>query len=206
MNFGELKAYVLADAHAPELADDVAGFIARGEDFLASKLRSTEQDATTTLDDTHRSGPESGIYTLPAGVLELRRLSIGGDLPLSEVSAYAVRRLRGSARPRHYAVLGRRIEVRGIPGEGAEIELEYWGRLERLTDDADTNVILTNHRNLYIHAAKFYLYQRLQERELAQDELSALIDAIDSVNEETGRKLGGAVAAPAYDFGAGGSY
>ena len=79
MNFGELKAYVLADAHVLELADDVADFIARGEDFLSSKLRSTEQDATTTLDDTHRSGPESGIYTLPAGVLELRRSAICGS-------------------------------------------------------------------------------------------------------------------------------
>src|SRR6188472_1831672 len=157
MDFGELKAAVLADAHRANLSAHVARFVRLAEGLMARRLRSSEQDATITLDDTDRADTSTGTYTLPVGVLQVRRLVIGSTT-LEPVGPNAIRMRGGNQSPFYYAVLGNRLEVRGVPAELAELELEYFGRLEALSADSDTNVILTNHEALYMHGALHYLY------------------------------------------------
>ena len=97
-------------------------------------------------------------------------------------------------------------ESSGVPGEGTEWDVLYFGRLEALALDADTNAILTNHEALYIHGAKHYLRRHTEEWDQAAEELELFNDAADALNELTKRKMGNAGAAPAYDFGGGGGY
>lgn len=206
MNYGQLKARVLDDAHRPDLTASVAGFISLAEGLIRRELRALPQ--TGTLTDANRSGPTSGIYTLPSGLLEIRMIHRQGDVgdALEQVALNVLRRRSTSATPVQYAVLGSTIDVRGIPGAGAVLDIEYLGHPAALVADPDTNDLLNTHEALYIFGALFHLYQFTQDVELAQGALDTFRDAIEKLNEAAGRKLGGASIAPAYNFGSGGSY
>lgn len=207
MNKGELMAAIREAAHKPGLSDDkVERAIRLAEGMMARELESTEQTAVTTLDDTDRADTETGIYTLPTGVLEVRRLVYGTQPPLVCVSMDQARQRGASQSVAYYAVLGTRIEVRGIPPAEAELELEYLGRLAALDADEDENALLTNHEGLYLHGALFHVYRELRNFDAAQGELDLFNDAVTKLNEQARRKQGAAVSAPAYDFGGGGGY
>lgn len=209
MNYGELKSAIADETHTTANAGVVAKiprFIRRTEDLLARRLRVTQFEGSTTLDDTDRVSTETGLYTAPLGLLEVRRLCNEDGLPLTQRSVGAIRLRLASASPMEFAVVGAMLEVRGVPGADTELELDYFGTLARLADDADENALLSAHEALYMHGGMHYLYRHTQDRELAADELELLNDAIDQLNEAEGRKLGGAAAAEGYNFGAGGGY
>lgn len=204
-NFAALKTAVLADAHRPDLTAHVARFVRLGEGLIARRLQGWETDSSDTLDDTDRASVTSDLYTLPSGILQVRRVTVN-DVPLEPAGPNFVALIRRSNRERFYCVLGNRLQIRGVPAEDAEIGLDYRGRLVALSGDSDTNAILTSHEALYMHASLHYLYKHTQDLELAADELGSFNDVVDQLNEEGQRKLGNAGAAPAYDFGGGGTY
>lgn len=206
MDFGELKTAILADAHRSDLTAQVARFVRLCEAMIATRLLASEMDAAVTLDDTDRAAITSGIYTLPSGVLQVRRV-VYGDTNLEPVTANSIRRRGGQQSPFYYAVLGAtRLEVRGIPPDDAEIEVDYWGRFTALSADTDTNVVLTNHEGIYMHGALHYLRRHTEDWEMADAELAMFNNLVDALNEQSARKIGNAGAAPAYDFGGGGGY
>jgi hypothetical protein len=210
VNFGELKTAILADTHRSDLTAHVARFVRLGEGLIARRMQAWEVDTTFTLDDTDRAGVEFDLYTLPSGILQIRRIVLatadGEGYPLTPAGPNFVALIRRACAPFYYAVLGNRLQVRGVPAEDAELELDCRGRLAALSDDGDTNAVLTAHEALYMHASKHYLYDHTQDLELKAEELGSFNDVVDQLNEEAGRKLGNAGAAPAYDFGGGGGY
>lgn len=210
MNYGDLKTFVLADSHRTDLTAYIERFVRGAEGLIARKCPNSEQDATVVLDDTDRADVTSDLYTLPVGVLEVRRVELGtadGEgYPLDPTGPNHLALKGRSVRPAMYALLGNRLQVRGVPSEDAELTVLYFGRLEALALDADTNAVLTNHEALYVHGAKHYLRRHTEEFDQAAEELQLFNDAADALNELTKRKMGNAGAAPAYDFGGGGGY
>lgn len=206
MNYGELKTAVLDDGHRADLTAHVARFIREAEGMIRRELRAYPLSGTLT--DANRSGPTSGVYTLPSGLLELRavyRQNDDGDA-LEQVALSVIHRRSAAARPLQYAVRGSTIEVRGIPGTGAVLEIEYLGQPAALVNDADTNALLTDHETIYKEGALFYLHKHCENVELAQGALDTFTDAVEKLNQQIGRKLGGASIAGAYNFGCGGAY
>lgn len=199
MNYGELKSAVVDGAHRSDLLSDAPAFIREGEGLLRRKLRYA-LPLIATLDESDRTA--GGIYTLPAR-LDTVTAVYNEDTPrgLEQVSRAQIRQLRDSAPVCQFCVLGDTIEFRGVPGTDFENELHYMGHPEALSDDGDTNTLLTNHETLYLSSARFFLYKHTQDLELAQGELDTFTDAIDTLNEQLARKLGGATVAPAYYFG-----
>lgn len=207
MNYGELKTAVLADGHRTDLATHIARFVREAEGMIRRELRAFPLSGTLT--DANRPGVTSGVYTLPDGLLELRAVYRKGDDgdALEQVALSVIRRRSGAARPLQYAIRGKQIEVRGIPGAAAELEIEYLGHPAALVNDADTNELLDNHETLYKEAALFFLHKHCENVELAQGALDTFTDAVEKLNQQVGRKLGGASIAGAYNlFGCGGGY
>lgn len=205
MTYAELKAAVLADAHRPDLTAEVARFIREAEGMLRRDLRAYVQSAT--LDESDRVS--GGVYTLPSGLLELRAVYRADDdgTALEQVSLHTIRTRHTAAIACQYAMRGDTIEIRGTPGTDDEFEIEYLGHPTALSADADTNSILTNHEAIYVNGALFALYRHTQDLELAQSALDVFTDAVNKLNEATGRKLGGASIAGAYNlFGSGSGY
>lgn len=205
MTKGELKTAILADAHRGDLSGHVDRFIRLGEGLIARRMQGWEVDFPYTLDDTDRVDTSSDLYTLPSGILEIRRIQIDDGAPLHPAGPNFIALKRRQLRPSFYCVLGNRLQVRGVPGEDAELVLDCRGRLEPLSDDSDTNAVLEAHEALYMHSALHYLYKHTQDTELADAELGSFNEVVDDLNAEATRKRN-AGAAPAYDFGGGGGY
>lgn len=201
MNFGELKQQILDYAHRPDLDAHVAGFVAKAEGMIRRELRAMPTSVTLTDADK----VSDGVYALPAALDNVRAVyatsASGSTYALEQVGLHQLRRLSTAANPAMFAVQGANIEIRGIPGDGAELELHYMGHPPAFVNDTDTNSLLDDHEVLYVYAALFHLYQFTQDLELAQGALDTYVDALEKLNEHAGRKLGGASVAPAYSFG-----
>src|SRR5262245_4952077 len=140
MNYGELKQRVLDYAHRPDLTTQVASFVSLCEGLIRREL--TANVYTTTLVEADRV--EGGTYTLPLTLDVVRsiRASDAGD-GAQQVGLAELRRMAASGRVQWYAVNGDTVELRGVPGTDAELELIYFGHPPVLVDDADTNELLT---------------------------------------------------------------
>lgn len=200
LNYTTLQSTVLSNAHRSGLTTEVVEFIRRAEGMIARDLRA--YPLNFTLDEDDRSG--SGVYNLPSGFLELRAAyaaaADGSTYALENVGPAGIRMLSSTAPVIHYAVLGDTIEFRGVPDTDASIELQYLGIPDPLTTTA-TNNLLTNHEEVYISGALYFLYRFTQDLELAQAELGVFNDAIEKLNAQYGRRFGGGSSLPAYNFG-----
>ncbi|MEX2125471.1 MAG: hypothetical protein WD795_16375 [Woeseia sp.] len=204
MNYGELKTAVLSDSHRPDLSGEVARFIREAEGMIRRELRAFP--VTGTLDEDDRVS--GGVYTLPSGVLEVRAIYRADEQgnAIEQVSLAAIRRMSTSATVLQYAVKGSTIEFRGVPGTDDEFDIEYLGHPAALSADEDTNDLLDQNETLYKEGALVYLFKHTQDLELEQGALDTFNDVLEKLNEQLGRKLGGASVAPAYNFCGGSSY
>ena len=204
LNYGTLKSAVVDGAHRSDLLGDAPDFIRECEGLIRRGLKYA-LPLSVTLDDDDRASSSTGVYDLPSTLHTVRAVHAtdanGRSYALEQVSLAAIRVLPATASALQFCVVGDTIEVRGIPSEGAELELHYMGVPVAFSDDADTNDLLTNHETLYVSGSRFFLYKHTQDLELAQGELDTFTAALEALNEQLARKLGGATVAPAYHFG-----
>jgi hypothetical protein len=206
MNYAELQQAVIEDTHRPDLASLVPRFIREGEGMIRREM--TAFMLTTTIEEAARQA-NSAQYSLPTGILYIRRLALQGQtgpgitrISLDSITSYAV-----SNRVAVYAEPGDGlIEFRGVPATGAIFDLNYFGMPAPLVADEDTNALLEENETLYKAGAMFYLYQNTQDRELATDAIDVFNSIIETLNDEAARKIGGAQITASYQFGNGGSY
>jgi hypothetical protein len=207
MNYAELRAAVLADAHRTNDASAavrIPEFVARCEGMIARELRAREMLRASVLTETDRI--EAGLYALPVDFLEDRLFSVGlGPLQkigIEQINAHPINR---SVWTKYYAMQSDaglpQVEFRGVPAQDDTIDCWYYARPTPLTDDADTNVILTNHPTIYIEGTLFHLYKWTQDLELAQASADVFLDSVTSLNEQSGRYFGGSAPAVGYNLG-----
>lgn len=197
MTFAELKQLILDTAHRADLSTYVAGFVERAEKMIRRDLRAATY--SVTLDESDRVA--EGVYTLPSTLLEVRSLRIAHSThfdTLEQVSPQQIATIASTLPVQWFAMLGSTVEFRGVPATDAEIELVYFGHPTALSGDSD---VLALDEDLYLYGALFHLYQFTQDVELAQGALDTFADALTKLNEQAGRKLGGASVRPAYWFG-----
>ena len=211
MNYGELKSAVLEDTHREDLGQAPTNFIARfireGEGMIRREL--SAYILTTTIEESARSLTNNNQYSLPAGILVIRRIAqqaiVGSEvvrIALGAITNYPV-----SNRVAVYAEAGDGlIEIRGAPPVDTVFDLNYYGMPARLVEDEDTNSLLDENETLYKSAAMFYVYQHTQDVELATLALDVFNSIIETLNEEIARKIGGAQITASYQFGNGGTY
>lgn len=199
MNYGELKTAIEEDSHRPDLATLIPRFITEGEGMIRREL--VAMSVTDTLEESDRVA--DGVYTLPTGLQTIRNIYKTGtpEWSLTKVSLSELRGLAASVDPSWYAEIGtNNVEIRGVPGTGVVFDIEYTGHPAALVDDSDTNDLLTNHESLYIEAAMFYLHKHTQNIELASIAQETYSDVLGKLNEQYGRKFGGASQANGYNL------
>ena len=202
LNYGTLKTKILNDTHRSDLSAEVADFVRSAEGLIYRTLRASEMIARTDLTDSDRVTADEGFYTLPSDFLEARAMYLnGGQHQLQPVSLAELRQVVGSAPVRHFTIISDgEVEFRGVPSTTDEIELIYFARPAALSGDSDTNDILTRHETIYLDAAKAELYLFTQDLELAAAHSQAAAGAIEELNEQAGRLIGGARQFGGYCF------
>lgn len=198
MNFGELKDTLISYSHRPDLMASVPGFVAMAEGMIRRDLRLMPQKVTLTEADRI----SNGLYALPSDVAVRTVYTSDAPAGATHVGAKEIRQLPDNAPVLRYTVSGETIEFRGIPATDATIEVHYHGHPVALVNDEDTNDLLTKHRTIYIFGSLFALYQMTQDLELADAALGTYQSAIDQLNAQVSRNLGGAqVSLNDYYFG-----
>ena len=166
MDYSDLKAAIASDAHRDDLTSEIPRFIRSAEGMIRSKL--VAMSITDTIEEADRVS--EGTYSLPAGLQQIRAIHKTGsnEWTLEKVSLQQLFGLSKTANPYWYAERdASNIEFRGIPGTDTTFDIEYIGHPDTLTNDTDTNTLLTNHEALYTEGALFYLYKYAQDFEAA---------------------------------------
>lgn len=197
LDYGTLKTAVLDNAHRPNLTTQVVEFIRKAEGLIRRELRAYEVAAT--LAEADRSS--DGTYNLPSGLLEVRNLYNAAGVALEHKGLAELRTLSTTSDVLWYALSVDQIEFRGVPGLNEEVQLVYLGWPAALSGDSDTNDLLALHESLYLDGALGYLYEWSQDTELADRAFQRFYDAIEKLNQQHGRRIGGTSAAGAYNFG-----
>ena len=201
MTYAELKSAVASESHRSDLTTEIPRFIREAEGHIRREL--VALTVTDTIVEADRVA--DGLYTLPTGVQQIRVIN-NGDVDLEKIGLAQLRRLSTEVDPLWWAERGtEKIEFRGVPATDTEFDIEYIGHPAALSADADTNTLLTNHETLYLSGALFYLYKHTQDLELAQGELDTFKDVLNKLNEQFGRRHGGASTAGAYNLYGGSS-
>jgi hypothetical protein len=207
MTYAELQAAIIEDSHRPDLASLVPRFIREGEGMIRRDL--TAYLLTGELGEAARVTPGGPIYTLPDGVMVIRRLALQGQLSaeVARIALGAIGAYPLTARVATYAEPGDGTVIfRGAPPTDTIFDLNYYGMPAPLVAEDDTNALLDENESLYKSGALFFLYRNTQDRELASDSLDVFNGVISTLNEQVARKVGGAKITPSYNFSGGSSY
>jgi len=205
LTFSTLKTQILGDTHRSDLSGVVANFVRQAEGLIYRRLRCAEMITRVDLTDADRVTADEGFYTLPSDYLEARAFYLkdttNGDVLLEPVSLAELRRYSSSANVRQYTVISdREVEFRGVPSTSDELELIYFARPAAFSADGDDNSILTRHEAIYLHASISMLYAYTQDLELSASHGQIALDAIETLNEQAGRMIGGNNTLGYYDL------
>ncbi len=154
-NYGELKTAVANWLKCETISDRIPEFIELAENSIFHELDITdvETEATLTIDQRE--------IALPSGFLEQRRHYIDVTEPVQRITYAQPEWLwlydggwkNSSAFPRYYTIEAGNLVFSPQPDSDYTGKWLYLARLDRLTDDADTNIILQQHTSLYLYGA-----------------------------------------------------
>lgn len=204
MNKQELRDAILGDSHRSDYTDHVDRFIAEGESILRARLEAYGLEVTLT--DADRTDVESGVYTLPSGLVTVRQVIRSDGYPLTSVDESLIAFNRSVTSIIQYCTRPTTIVIAGTPAEDTEIALHYFGIPAPLVNDADTNTLLDDYPGLYKDLGMVGVYERAGNLGMAQAKLQKANSLIDEINRAMKKKLGGKQAANAYNVGFRSSY
>ena len=194
LNYGTLQTLILSTAHRPELTAEAPDFVRYAEGVIARRLRCAEMLTRVDLTDSDRVTADEGFFTLPSDFLEERSFFLEGTPSywLEKVSLAELRQLSGSSPVRWFNIISpSEVEFRGVPSTSATIELIYFARPAAFSASGDENASLTNHEGIYLDLGLEALYKWTQDLELAAVHSESALLAIEALNEQAGRMVGG---------------
>jgi hypothetical protein len=179
-------------------------FIAEGESILRARLEAYGLEVILT--DADRTDVDSGVYTLPSGLITVRHVIRDDGTPLTSVDETLIAFNRTLTTQQQYCVRPTTIVIAGTPAEESEIALHYFGIPAPLDGDNDTNTLLSDYPGLYKDLGMVGVYERASNLGMAQAKLQKANSLIDEINRAMKKKLGGKQAANAYNVGFRSSY
>jgi hypothetical protein len=180
--YTELQAAVADFLNRDDLAASVATFIALAEAGLERDLRTGDMEATNTLPVTAR------FTDLPADFLQPIRLYIAGAtkslVPMSFGEMQDERYRTGDAGGTitGYSITAGRLELFPSPGAETDVEMYYYATLDKLSDAAPTNWLLTKAPDSYLYGALVHSAPYLKDDSRIQLWAGLYQAAIDKLN------------------------
>jgi len=149
-NFGELKAAIATWLVRTDQTTDIPDFVRLCEAHFHKKLRLKEMetvDATLSIDGE--------LVTQPTGLLNIKSLWLDRSppLPLEPIAPAQRARKKMTAEigpPSFYCRVGEKIAFYPVPDATYTGKITYGAAFTSLSDDADTNHILTNYPDVYL--------------------------------------------------------
>jgi hypothetical protein len=187
MNFGELKAHLLAlIGREPS---DLCYTLVTADINAALRIAAMEDTATLV---------EAASVTLPADFLAM--VSAYRDTatrtPLRPTTAQAINNThQASGTPSQYAIVDGAMLLNPEPDGTENIVIRYYAKQADLVDDADTTAVLTKHPAIYVYGALAHHAQLIRNMEAAAIWQGQYVQAVkgarasDSIDRHSGAPL-----------------
>ena len=189
MNWGQLKTDLAATIHRTDI-----DWLSLQEYAVADMTRDLDvidNEGMLPLTITQSVGLPLWEAAVPADFGRVKALIGGGrGAPWGSTDLQALMML--ADRAGYFAISGAKI---WLGGAGPAV-LIYSQRLKLLTDDGETNVILTNYPNVYLHCLAYYGFERAQDSDMRDLQLSAYRDAVVQANANKSLQTRTAGSAP----------
>ncbi len=165
-NYGELKTAVANWSSRDDEDSRIPEFISLTEDTIGRELRVRAMETTTDLTVISQE------TALPTGFVQQRRLFRDNDamrLEYHPPEDFWIRNAKSeTGTPKLYTIEGDNLVVAPAPDTSQTFKLLYFKTFDALSDDADTNWVLTNARGLYLFGTL------LEQAMFHEDEVGAL--------------------------------
>jgi hypothetical protein len=166
MNFGTLKATVALELMRTDLTAQIPGFVAKAEGAFNRRLRTAAMVAQETLAFV------DNVAELPDDFLDGKVILFSGSpalfVPVDKMG------------PRSVTIVGRTLWKGDLLPDAAE--LYYFQQIPALTEDADTNWLLTAYPDLYVEMTKFHGFDYLMDEARSDRALQHALGIIEEIN------------------------
>lgn len=185
-DFATLKTDIADYMARSDLTSVIPTFVRLCESRIRDVVRVRDMETTSDLTISSQS------TALPSGFLALRRLIIDSTTyrKMEYVSPDEAWRDLGtitSGNPEKYTIEGGNLIVFPPPGSSVTGKITYYKAYDALTNDADTNWVLTNAYDVYLYGSLAEAKAYIEDDEQADKWLGQFNDAVARINE-TGRK------------------
>lgn len=187
-NYEGLQSFLVTHLQLDQdTTDQLPSLIRLAELRLDRAIQSPDREQVLSLTTT----AARNYVTLPVGVRQIRQVKILGDettgYPLAQVTPNVVETYDHAGRPVVYAVAAGRLYLGPIPDSSYTLSLLYMSKLLPLTQDRQTNWLLTTYADAYVYMACAVISTHLKDNEAAA-QYSAFADAvIAEINEQAKR-------------------
>ncbi len=178
MNYGQLKAEVVAYSHLNNITERLPTFFEIVDNQLGRNLMALELERTAVLTLTENT------TGLPLDFMRMRAVLIeasGGQTPLYYVTPNEYAALMKNATGQAYFYTIQNGQLKIGPGVGS-VEIQYFQKPVQLVNDGEENLISIQWPELYIYGATAEAFKFVQDMEAAQLYMQLFNDAIASIN------------------------
>jgi len=163
MNFGELKASIAAHLHRTDLTSVIPDFVIFAETTIQNDPDPSDMEVLCGIRTRNQNTRATQTINLeyedvPTDLLSIRDAQINGNpvqkltyLTPSEMTVKLPTAVTG--KPEFYSIHGDEFQFKPVPSGDFTLELSYLARYAALSDDTDTNWLLTNHPMAYVYSA-----------------------------------------------------
>jgi len=165
--YATLKSDIAGWLLRDDLTAAIPSFVRLAEAAIRRDLRIRQMLRTSTMTLTAQS------MALPSDFLEMERITIDSDTEwllqyLPPASLYSSAAYRDTGSPAYYTVEGDYLVVAPPPTDSPDALISYYRPYDALTDDADTNWLLTNAYDVYLYGSLAHASPYIKEDERVQ--------------------------------------
>jgi hypothetical protein len=175
-----LKAVVADWLDRDDLDSRIPTYVQMAEAMFNRELRTPEMEKSTLLPAS------SEDVTLPTDYLAMRSIYIEGspDRPLRGVAPTAIRQTfdGSTGTPVAYTLVSGGLRLEPPPADALQLQLDYFARIEGLTDAAPSNWMLEKHPDAYLYGSLFYAEQMLDNSTRAAQWKGLLDEVMARIN------------------------
>lgn len=154
-NYGELKSAIGDFLNRSDLTSVIPTFI----DFSEAEFNRTLR--VRQMVDRAEAAIDSRFSAVPADFIEAKDLVIVTGVPVTplqfvtqqEMAQIRNQELTAAAKPLYFTVVGGQFEFAPTPDNEYSLEMSYYAKIDPLSEDGDTNWLLTDYPDIYLYTA-----------------------------------------------------
>ena len=157
-NFANLKSSIANWLGRTDLTNEINDFVALAEQDFNSKLANNGYNKMINLSTL---SVDAEIEDLPTGFLGVASIYVDSSnkSPLQYATPEQAFNMYGSSvtgKPEVYTIINDKMHFYPMPDSTYSVKLYYYKKFDVLTNDTDTNDILTNHSDIYLYGSLYF--------------------------------------------------